>query len=52
MTRAECEAEERQIRQQGNITPAKIGFVCTGGFDFSDDRYVLIDGQNLYCLSA
>lgn len=52
MTLAECEAEERQIRQQGNITPAKIGFVCTGGFDFSDDRYVLIDGQNLYCLSA
>ena len=42
MTLAECQAEEAQIRQQSEIMPSKIGFICTGGFDFSG-KYILIN---------
>lgn len=42
MTLAECQAEEAQIRQQSGIMPSKIGFICTGGFDFSG-KYILIN---------
>ena len=42
MTLAECQAEEAQIRQQSGIIPSKIGFICTGGFDFSG-KYILIN---------
>ena len=44
----ECELEEAQIRQQSDIEPSKIGFICTGGFDFADEKYVLINGNDLY----
>ena len=48
MTLDECEQEEAQIRQQPWLVPSKIGFVCSGGFDFVDEKYVLIDGNALY----
>ena len=49
MTLQECEEEEKQLRNIQRIEVARIGFVCSGGFDFDDKRkYILIDGQSLY----
>ena len=49
MTLRECEEEEKQLRNIQKIKVARIGFVCTGGFDFDDkQKYILIDGQSLY----
>lgn len=49
MTLEECQREETQVRQQPGLTVSKVGFVCTGGFDFEDTgTYTLIDGTKLY----
>ena len=48
MTRKECEEEERQIRSIVNMVCRKIGFICSSGFDFSDERYDLIGGKDIY----
>jgi hypothetical protein len=55
MTPGECRKEEEQIRRQNGIAAneiGRIGFVCTGGFDFPDKEkrinYVLISGDILY----
>ena len=49
MTLEECRQEEKQMRQQTWLEVARVGFVCTGGFDFEDaGEYTLIDGKALY----
>ena len=49
MTQKECEQERTQLQGMQGIDAARIGFVCSGGFDFenkTDD--ILIDGKALY----
>lgn len=49
MTLEECRQEEEQARQQPGLEVNRIGFVCTGGFDFEDEsEYKLVDGNELY----
>ena len=49
MRRKECEQERSQLQAIRGIEVSGIGFVCTGGFDFEDDReFKLIDGKALY----
>jgi hypothetical protein len=48
MTRKECEEEERQVRSIVNMVCCKIGFICSSGFDFHDERYEFLDGIDLY----
>ena len=49
MTQKECELEKEQLKQIHGIEGNRVGFVCSGGFDFPgspDD--ILIDGNALY----
>lgn len=48
MSYEECEEEEEQLKQLEGITYRKIGFACSGGFDFNNDRYELINGEDLF----
>ena len=48
MTLRECEEEERQIRAITDMVFRRAGFICSAGFDFSDKRYDLIEGKDLY----
>lgn len=48
MPRSECEAEEKQILSIAEMNCVKIGFVCSGGFDFDSQKYDLIAGKSLY----
>ncbi len=49
MTLKECEQERDQLSHTQGIEVSKIGFVCTGGFDFEDNHeFVLVDGDCLY----
>ena len=49
MTLDECKRKETQVRKQPGLTVSRVGFVCTGGFDFEDTgEYALIDGNRLY----
>lgn len=49
MTLKECEQEREQLMHTQGITVSKIGFVCTGGFDFEDTHeFKLVDGDCLY----
>lgn len=48
MTLAECEAEEAQVRAIPGANAGTVGFICTGGFDFSSPAYRLVTGDNLY----
>ena len=49
MTLEECRREEEQVLRQPGIGVSRVGFVCTGGFDFPDTgAYVLISGDQLY----
>ncbi len=49
MTLKECEQEREQLSHTQGIEVSKIGFVCTGGFDFEDNHeFVLVDGDCLY----
>ncbi|MGI6032060.1 MAG: ATP-binding protein [Coriobacteriales bacterium] len=50
MRRAECEAEEKQVRGIAGLDVGHIGFVCSAGFDFDTDDYSLISGEKLYDL--
>ena len=50
MTLKECEGEELQVRSIVNLICRRIGFICSSGFDFSDDRYGLISGKDLFDL--
>ena len=49
MTLAECQNEKAQLDSIKGITVSGMGFICTGGFAFSDsEHYELIDGVALY----
>ncbi len=48
MTLEECIKEENQIKQMNEINWKNIGFICSSGFDFSSDKYILITGNDLY----
>ncbi len=49
MTLAECGQEREQLKHTQGIDVSRIGFVCTGGFDFTDKHeFVLVDGDCLY----
>ena len=49
MTLVECEQERKQLELIQGINVSGIGFICTGGFDFEDDKgFILIDGDSLY----
>jgi hypothetical protein len=44
-----CEQEEKEVRRLAlSMDVGKIGFVSASGFDFSSDRYDLIDAEQLY----
>lgn len=46
----ECQMEEQQVRHLASGGDARIGFVCSAGFDFKSEHYDLISGEDLYCL--
>ena len=49
MTLEECEQEKEQLEHIQGIDVAKIGFVCSGGFNFEKaHEFILIDGESLY----
>ena len=49
MTLEECEEEKARLERIRGIDVSGIGFVCTGGFAFDDDKgFILIDGEKLY----
>lgn len=51
MILSECEKEESQINgilKEQNIKIGKIGFICSEGFKFSSEKYVLLDAKDLY----
>ncbi len=48
MKRAECDAEAMQVHAIPDVRVGAIGFICTGGFDFSSEDYHLIEGEDLY----
>ena len=48
ISRAECDREAAQVRAIPEISASRVGFVCSGGFDFTSDDYVLITGDDLF----
>ena len=49
MTLEECVQEKEQLEKIRGIQVSGIGFVCTGGFTFEDEKeFKLIDGKQLY----
>ncbi len=49
MTLEECRREEMQVRSQPGLSVSRVGFACTGGFDFEDEgSYALLTGEMLY----
>ena len=48
MTLQECEDEEKQVSNIGNLGAIELGFVNLGGFEFESNRYSLIDGDMLF----
>ncbi len=48
MTLKDCEEEERQVRSIVDLACNRIGFICSAGFNFTNDRYDLIEGSDLY----
>ena len=49
MTLRECMQEQEQLSHTQGITVANCGFICTGGFDFTNHpEFILIDGNQLY----
>lgn len=47
----ECADETEQLNSIKGIQVSRIGFACTGGFDFdSSQGYDLIDGEGLYSI--
>lgn len=48
MSFSECEKEENQIRSITEMGYKRVGFVCSAGFDFENDKYALVTGEELY----
>lgn len=51
MTEQECIKEEKQLEEIPGVAVSVTGFVCPAGFDFSSDRYRLINGDELFALT-
>lgn len=47
MTMQECEAEEQQVKNIGELGNVRLGFVNLSGFEFDNNRFDLIDGGRL-----
>ena len=48
MTQGECAAEVAQVRAVPDVRVGRMGFICTGGFDFCSAEYELVTGEDLY----
>ena len=49
MTPEECEDERRQLQRVKGAEVSRVGFICTGGFEFEDTQgFILVDGEQLY----
>ncbi len=48
MKMSECREEEKQLKAIEGIVCRRMGFACSAGFSFTDDRYELINGENLF----
>ncbi len=48
MSLRECEVEEKQVRSIVDMVCKRVGFVCSSGFSFTDSRFDLISGSDLY----
>ncbi|MCR5305612.1 MAG: ATP-binding protein [Oscillospiraceae bacterium] len=49
MTLEECRQEQAQLKTIQGIQVSGIGFVCSGGFAFTDPNgFILLDGEQLY----
>ena len=49
MTVEECMQERDQLLKVKGIAASGIGFVCSGGFAFEDDKsFILVDGDAVY----
>ena len=49
MTLEECRQEQAQLKTIQGIQASGIGFVCSGGFAFTDQsEFILLDGEQLY----
>lgn len=48
MTEGECRKEEEQVRNAAGKHVGQIGFICTAGFEKRNERYILIEGEQLY----
>ncbi len=50
MSEAECDAEARQVKRAVGDEAARVGFVCSAGFEFTSSNYTLITGEEVYAL--
>ena len=48
MTLGECQNEEKQVKAIKELESETIGFICSAGFDFTSQKYDLIDGEDLF----
>lgn len=49
MTLEECKQEKEQLEMIRGIQVSGVGFVCSGGFTFEDEKeFILVDGKRLY----
>ena len=48
MSKSECEEEEKQVRALTGLSCKKIGFICSEGFDFTSEKYELLDANDMY----
>ena len=48
MEEDECIKEQQQISRLTDVVVGTIGFVTTGGFGFSSERYKLVDAGEMY----
>lgn len=52
MTLPQCKEEEAQVKQITGLKKGKVGFICSAGFDFTSDEYVLFGAKDLYELAS
>ena len=48
MSKDECEEEALKVKDIIGIPIRKIGFVCSGGFKSSSNKYEFITGEDLF----
>lgn len=52
MSRNECLAEIDQVKRIEELHVSSVGFVCSSGFDFEDQSFQLITGDDLYSMRS